>query len=150
MNLIAPVKSIMSTNLITVKPDDTLQVVKEKFDNHKIHHLPVVGPLKQIEGIISKTDFKHFMRGFSNFEVDKLIDKSRLQNRQAKEIMTPQLATVTSHTRINVILDIFLKNWFHAIPVVDHDELVGIVTTYDVIKLMSKEPIKLEDYSKQS
>lgn len=145
MNLIAPVKSIMSSKLITVNAEDSLEVVREKFNTHKIHHLPVVR-YKTLEGIISKTDFKHFLRGFSNFELDHMIDESRMKSRKAKEIMTPNLATVRSDTRINVILEIFLKNWFHAIPVVDDGELVGIVTTYDVIKLMSKEPIRLEDY----
>ena len=42
MNILAPVKTIMSTELLTVNPADKLTLVKEIFDEHNIHHLPVV------------------------------------------------------------------------------------------------------------
>lgn len=42
MNVLAPVKTIMSTDLLTVTPADKLTLVKEIFDEHNIHHLPVV------------------------------------------------------------------------------------------------------------
>ena len=56
MNVLAPVKSLMTTNLITVNPDDKLIKIKEIFEKNKIHHIPVVS-YKQIVGLVSKTDF---------------------------------------------------------------------------------------------
>jgi len=43
--------------------------------------------------------------------------------------------------RINVALEIFMVNRFHAIPVVENDELIGILTTYDIIKALATEPV---------
>ena len=67
MNVLDPVKSIMTTKLITVSTGDKLTVVKEIFDNNRIHHVPVVR-YKELVGIISKTDFMHFLRGFNRVQ----------------------------------------------------------------------------------
>ncbi len=147
MNVLAPISTIMTAKLHTVNPDDSLMQVKEIFDQHKIHHIPVVR-FKHIEGIVSKTDFLHFLRGFKSNEMDKFIDETRLRSWKAEEIMTKGLAKVESSDPIRTALEVFLVNRFHAIPVVDNNELVGIVTTFDVIKAIEDEPIPLENYKK--
>lgn len=143
MNVLAPVKSIMSTGLITVNPADKLTVVKEVFDTHNIHHIPVVR-FKEIVGIISKTDFLHFMRGFSRNDEDRFVNYARLRAYSAEDIMTKGLAKLTPDDRINVALEIFLANRFHAIPVTENNDLVGIVTTFDIIKALAVEEISPE------
>ncbi|MCB0617181.1 MAG: CBS domain-containing protein [Saprospiraceae bacterium] len=139
MNVLAPISTIMTTNLITVNPKDPLTTVKEVFEKHKIHHIPVVR-FKTIVGIVSKTDFLHFLRGFSKSDDDRFIDEARLKAYTVDEIMTTGMAKVESTDRINVALEVFKVNMFHAIPVVDNGELVGIVTTYDIIRALADEP----------
>ncbi len=142
MNVLAPVKTLMTTNLITVNPGDKLIKLKEIFENNKIHHIPVVS-YKQIVGLVSKTDFVYFMRGFSRNEEDRFVNEARLRAYKAEDIMTKGLAKLTPNQRINVALEIFLENRFHAIPVVDEasGELAGIVTTFDVIKALAGEEV---------
>ncbi len=142
MNVLAPVKTLMTTNLITVNPADKLIKIKEIFDNNKIHHIPVVN-YQQIVGLVSKTDFVYFMRGFSRNEEDRFVNEARLRAYKAEDIMTKGLAKLTPNQRINVALEIFLENRFHAIPVVEEKsgELVGIVTTFDIIKALASEEV---------
>ncbi len=147
MNVLAPVSSIMSKRLYTVSPDDSLEVVKELFDEHPIHHIPVVR-YKQIIGIVSKTDFLHFLHGFKGNDMDKFLDQTRLRAWKAEEIMTKGLAKIDSQEPIRTVLDVFLVNRFHAIPIVDEGELVGIVTTFDVMRELAGEPVPLENYEK--
>lgn len=144
MNILNPVKTIMSTKLITVNPMDKLTSVKEVFETHNIHHIPVVR-FRKIVGIISKSDFLHFLRGFRKTEEDRFVDNARLRVYHAEDIMTKNLAKVEPNDRINVALDIFLKNRFHAIPVVQDDELIGIVTTFDVIRKLAGEETTADD-----
>ena len=59
-----------------------------------------------------------------------------------------QAGTLSKPDFIRTALEVFLVNRFHAIPVVDNDELVGIVTTFDIIKAIESEPIPLENYKK--
>jgi acetoin utilization protein AcuB len=143
MNVLAPVKSIMTSELVTVNPADKLTVVKEIFDQNPIHHIPVVR-FKELVGIISKTDFMHFLRGFSRNEEDRFVNYARLRAYTAEDIMTKGLAILSPAERINVALDIFLTNRFHAIPVVEERDLVGIVTTFDVIKALADEDVTSE------
>ncbi len=140
MNVLAPVKTIMSSNLITVNPADKLTRVKEIFDEHNIHHIPVVR-FKELVGIISKSDFLHFLRGFSPNDEDRFVNYARLRAYTAEDIMTKGLAKLDPEDRINVALEIFLVNRFHAIPVVKGEELQGIVTTYDIIKTLARQSV---------
>jgi len=138
MNVMAPVSSIMSTKLYTVNPKDKLSVVKEVFDTNRIHHLPVVR-YKTIVGIISKTDLLYFLKGASHADgYENMLNEARLHNYTAEEIMTTGMAKLSSKDRIAVAVEVFKENLFHAIPVVDNGELVGIVTTYDIISALSE------------
>ena len=142
MNVLNPISSIMTKDVITVSPTDRLLSVKEVFDTHRIHHLPVVEDNK-IVGIISKTDLLHFIKGMAKGIHDELINKSRLQETFAREIMTTGLAKIEADERIMIALEVFKENLFHAILVVkDDNELVGILTTYDIIAALANEKIK--------
>jgi acetoin utilization protein AcuB len=140
MNVLAPIKTIMTSKMVTVNPSDKLTVIKELFEEHNIHHIPVVR-FKEIVGIVSKTDFMHFLRGFSRNEEDRFVNYARLRAYTAEDIMTDGLAKLGPDERINVALEVFMTNRFHAIPVVDKGELVGIVTTFDIIKKLNEEEI---------
>lgn len=137
MNILAPVSTIMTKDLITVNPKDNLKVIKEIFDSKRLHHIPVVR-YKKIVGIISKTDLLYFLKG-ANPEKEKTRNEKLLEKYTADEIMTTGMAKLESDDRINVALEVFKENLFHAIPVVDNDELTGIVTTYDIIKTLSED-----------
>ncbi len=131
----------MITKLITVNPQDKLTVVKEIFDKNNIHHIPVVR-YKEIVGMLSKTDFLHFLRGFNQNDEDRFVNEARLRAYTAEDLMTKRLAKLTPDERINVALEIFLVNRFHAIPIVnDAGELEGILTTFDIIKALAGEKV---------
>ncbi len=150
MNVFAPISSIMTTKLYTVSTEDNLSTVKEIFDTHRIHHIPVVH-VRQLAGMISRRDFEHFMGGMSHFEEDKQIGEHRLQHTKASEIMTTHLAKLEPDDRINVALEVFSKNLFHALPVVEGGELTGIVTPFDVMKaLLEEKPAHPEDVYEQA
>jgi acetoin utilization protein AcuB len=141
MNILAPVKSIMSSKLITVNPEDKLSRIQEIFDQNNIHHLPVVR-FKEIIGLVSKTDFLHFIRGFNQNEEDRFVNEARMRAYTAQDIMTTGLAKLNPNDRINVALELFMVNRFHAIPIVaEGNELVGILTTFDIIKAAAQEEV---------
>lgn len=137
----------MTKNLVTVDPNDALKEVKAIFDERNIHHIPVVR-YKKIIGIVSRTDFDQFSHGFKKGHVsgEDLIHTTRLETWKVKDIMTEGLAKVDSKEPIRTVLGLFKMNRFHAVPVVDNDELVGIVTTFDIINALAAEPIDLKDY----
>ncbi len=136
MNAYAPISTLMVTDLVTVNPEESLTHVKKIFDTHTFHHLPVVR-FRKIVGIISKTDFQHFTGGLNHAKESEI--NELLAGAKAEDIMTKGVGKLEPDDRINVALEIFSKNWFHALPVVKNDELVGMVTTQDVIKAVMNE-----------
>lgn len=147
MNILTPISAMMTTDVITVNPKDTLSTVKRKFDEHTIHHLPVVR-YKELVGIISKTDLLYFMKGLRvNESSDVQKNAIRLSHYCAKDIMTTGLATVESNEPLRTALEIFKENILHALPVVENNELIGIITTHDIVVALADEKIQLSDYN---
>lgn len=118
-----PISKIMTTNLITASPDVTLDKIKDIFQSRKIHHLPITKN-GQVIGLITTADLLWLNKPFEEYP-----------NIKAKDVMTTKVGKMGPHDKIGAAADVFLRNWFHAIPIVDDDnKLVGIVTTFDVLK----------------
>ncbi len=147
MNVLKPVSTIMTKQLVTVDPSDSLKAVGDIFKQHNIHHIPVVR-YKSIVGLVSRTDFNLFLHRAPQGEDkgNEMIQNTRMETWKVRDIMTDKLAKIDSNEPIRTVLGLFKMNRFHAIPVVDNDELVGIVTTFDIIDAIASEPINLEDY----
>ncbi|HNB62800.1 MAG TPA: CBS domain-containing protein [Saprospiraceae bacterium] len=130
-----PLSGIMSTNLITVSPGDKLSVVKDLFRGKRIHHIPVVQNGKLV-GLITTADLLWLNR--KHEEYDSIL---------VSEIMTTKLATLEPTDKIGSAAELFLLNHFHAIPVVEDGTLIGIVTSFDVLKYQFKKayPTQLVD-----
>ncbi len=138
MDFTAPVSRFMTRKLVTAVPEDRLTVIKEIFDTQRIHHIPVV-KFTTLVGIISKMDFIHFTKGHANMPHDEVMEKDLLEKYKAGDIMTKGIATIESAERLNVAIQIFSENLFHAIPIVDDGQLVGLLTTLDIIKVLVEE-----------
>ncbi|MBT8190766.1 MAG: CBS domain-containing protein [Saprospiraceae bacterium] len=145
MNLLESVSTIMTNNPVRLSPYDPLVKVKSIFEKMNIHHIPVVDEGKLV-GIVSKADFLFFKRGFNNTNVIQKMEEIRLNNYVVKDIMTSGLAKLEPDDKINVALEIFKKNIFHAIPVVKDGRLVGILTTHDIINRLADDKSAVSEY----
>jgi len=145
MNLLESVSTIMTNNPVRLSPYDPLVKVKSIFEKMNIHHIPVVDEGKLV-GIVSKADFLFFKRGFNNTNVIQKMEEIRLNNYVVKDIMTSGLAKLEPDDKINVALEIFKKNIFHAIPVVQDGRLVGILTTHDIINRLADDKSAVSEY----
>jgi len=127
------VSGIMSTNLITVGPEDNLQTVKDILINNRIHHVPVVEGKKMV-GLITTYDL---------FKLN--VDHKDYPRTKVANVMTKRLAFLEPTDKVGTAAEVFMEHLFHALPVVDKGELVGIVTTFDVLKYeYNKEyPVKV-------
>jgi len=145
MNLLERVNTIMTKDLITLQRYESLIKVERIFKDNAIHHIPIIEN-DVLVGMVSKSDYLFFKRGFQNTESNERTDQLRLKTHIVNDIMTRGLATLDSDDRINVALEIFKENLFHAIPIVDDKKLVGIVTTYDVIKHLADDKGAVNSY----
>lgn len=145
MNLLAPISTIMTNNVITLTPNAPVQRVKDIFEEKNIHHIPVQSN-HRVVGIVSKSDYLSFKNGFALSEDEKRLEKNRLLRWEVSDIMTKNLAKVETTDSIRTVLEVFKLNRFHALPVTEEGYLVGIVTTFDIINAVAEGGVKLEDY----
>lgn len=138
MNLLSPISTIMTKDLITLKPSDSIADAAAIFEQNKIHHLPIAID-DELVGIVSMSDYLFFRRGFLNTTEDKKTENIRLNNYEVNHIMTKGLATMGPSEKINVALEIFKENILHAIPIIKSGKLVGIVTTHDIITHLAND-----------
>lgn len=132
-----PVKHIMTSNVLSVKEEDQLKDVVALFRKNSFRHIPVTKGNK-ISGMISSTDINRLTFGalFANQEG---ADDAVLEMLSIPQVMTSHPEVVSSEASIKEVAEIFASKGFHALPVVDGNELKGIVTTTDVIKYMLEQ-----------
>lgn len=147
MNLLAPISTIMTHEIISLGPEDSLKSVENIFKAHKIHHIPVIDSDKLV-GMVSKSDYLFFKRGFNDNSIDLKVDLFRLKTHKVRDIMIKKLAILEPGDKINIALEIFKENLFHAIPIVTEGKVVGMLTSYDIIKHLADSKGAINQYGK--
>lgn len=132
-----PVKDIMTSNVFTVQENEKLARVIELFRKHKIRHLPVLSG-KKISGMISRTDINRLTFG-ALFDNQEGADEAILEILSIPQVMTSKPKVVAITDSVKDVAEIFANEEFHALPVVEGEELKGIVTTTDVIKYLLQQ-----------
>lgn len=136
MNPNAPIETIMTTKLVTVRPDTSLTEVANIFSKNNFHHLPVTDGQGSLLGIISREDFAKVAYVLAYRDNAQNADVIR-----AGDVMTKYPLSLNPDDSIGLAADIFLANKFHALPIIEGGVLVGLVTTHDLIAYSFKSPV---------
>jgi CBS domain-containing protein len=134
MNTERAISEIMTNGLVTVYPDTSAKKVLDIFKQNEFHHIPVVEKGEMLVGIISKEDFFRVSYILSQQTTGKTWTEKEYESMTAKEFMTEYPMTLAPEDTIGLAADIFLNNKFHALPVVEDQRLVGIVTSHDLLR----------------
>lgn len=117
------VKEVMSPNVVTIEQSESVLQAKSRFHKYDVHHLPVMNK-GAVVGILSSKD---------------LLSEDIDEEQRVGEVMEPNVLFIECNANVTVAANLFLKSDFHSLPVVDHKkELIGILTTMDLIKLIAK------------
>ena len=133
-----PVSSIMTTTVISLNTKDSLETAESLFKENNIRHIPVVGGSKVI-GMLSYTDLLRISFADAVGDDEQDVDTVVYNMFTIEQVMTKNLITVQSTTTIQEVAKILSKREFHALPVVDNDSLVGIITTTDLINFLLEQ-----------
>ncbi|MBV6440913.1 MAG: CBS domain-containing protein [Haliscomenobacteraceae bacterium CHB4] len=132
------VASIMSKPAVTLEGDANLIRVRDAFETHPTHYIPILRG-HDFLGIIHKTNFKFFMAGLLLHGDDFAINNFRLERTQAKDIMTTSEDAIPPDTPVETALKIMVEHHFQALPVVQGHTLVGVVTPFDILRAEHQE-----------
>lgn len=118
------VGEVMTNNPISVRPTDTLADCAAQMEKFKVGALLVTED-KNIHGIITQGDIVR--RAFQRREIP--------HNIKVAEIMQPDVVTVSPEKDIHDALMIMGNMNIKHLPVVENEELVGLLTNKDVLKI---------------
>lgn len=136
MKPIVPVSTIMTKNVVVLNINDSLSKAEDLFRKHKIRHIPVVSG-KNVVGIISDSDL--LKASLADYSDDETQITTTLYNMfTLEQVMTKNITTVVSFASVKEVAEIFAQNDFRALPVTYENQLVGIVTTTDIITYLLK------------
>ncbi len=131
MNLDASISTIMTTSVATVSPDQRILEIKHLYERPDFHsHIPVEENGRLV-GIVS---IVNFMRAIHDATLDD--SEPVYQSTLVREIMTPNPTSVSPETTIREVASILSEGDFHSVVVASGDEVKGIVTTTDLLRLM--------------
>jgi acetoin utilization protein AcuB len=124
----------MSRNLITVTPETSILKAKNLLKEHQVDQLPVVDG-KKLVGIITDRDIRDNSPSpattLSIHELNYLLSEIKVE-----KVMTKKVFTTTPGTAIEEAARLINEMHVNSLPVVAGDELVGLITTCDLLNVL--------------
>lgn len=145
-------KDIMTPDVIRVHDDWTLSELANAFTDHMISGAPVVDDTNKLVGVVSTTDLARqgtsravretvphdfYVRAWDLVSDDphgfSIQEESELK---VRDIMTPMIFSVSGDAGLDEMADTMIGGRVHRLLVTEGDEVVGIVTTLDMLKAL--------------
>jgi CBS domain-containing protein len=132
--------SVKGSNVVSIEPTATLETAVRTLAQHKIGALLVLGPDRRIIGILSERDI---VRVLAEQGASAL-------TQPLAQVMTRKVFTCSPSETIAVIMEWMTAGKFRHVPVIEQDQVVGVVSIGDVVKYrlqeMEHESAALRDY----
>ncbi len=146
-------KDIMTKEVITVKPDTSIEDLASILVKHGISGVPVVDDSGALYGIVTENDLisrnrrlhiptvVSFLDAAIYLETSRKFeeDVKRLAATRVSEICGRKVLTITEDTSVVDIATIMDEKKVHLLPVVKAGKLTGIVGKRDVVRSVARQ-----------
>ena len=119
------VNQVMSKNVLTLDKSTSLQEAAENMKKLNVGCVIVTENNNSI-GIITERDF-----------VTKIVAEGRPLFTEIQEVMSSPLITIDSEETIWEASELMKERSIHKLPVKENEQITGIVTTTDIVKISS-------------
>ena len=143
------VGDLMTLHPFTVRTDEDAQTVYDLMTEKRIRHVPVHDGRGALVGLISHRDMLENALYAAN-TLGPSQSRDLLRRMSVAEIMTTKPETTTPDTELERAGKVLLENKFGCLPVMEGNELVGILTESDFVRYFVKGQLaaKAQDASK--
>ena len=156
------VRDLMTTQLVTLQPTDTVKKAAIKFAVDNISGAPVVDNRNHLLGILSENDILNTILKYqialddenhdsviltysmdSPSETDDILKKvsEEISNLEVSAIMTRTVLTTTPDTTIMEVLRAMIEMKVNRVPVVEKGVVIGIISRGDIIFALYKRKV---------
>lgn len=150
------VKDVMTTEVVTAKPTDTVADLAKTLLEHSISAVPVVEGDKLV-GVVSEgdlvsrteigTDSRHRSWWLQLFTSDSKLTNEYVKSHAHKvsDVMTKDVVTVSEDTDLSEVAHLLEKNHIKRVPVIKDGKLAGVVSRADILQKLAaheQNPLK--------
>lgn len=149
------VRDVMTGNVISIRPDDTILEAARIMLQNRISGLPVVDARGHLVGMVTEGDF--LRRGEIGTQrqrpkwLEFLLGPGRLageyaraSGRKIEEVMTAEPVTVNENDTLEKVVELMERRRIKRLPVVRDGELVGIVSRANLVRALVSMKSKVE------
>jgi len=125
---LSTIKSIMSTNVVSVDRKKLVCELEGLFVSHKISAAPLVDTSGEITGFVTKSDINrfHFTNGDPYYT-------------RVCEIASPIVVTIDVSASLEEAANLMIEKHLHHLLVVDSSGMVGLLSSFDFLKLVVRK-----------
>lgn len=127
------VADCMTKTPIVIGPTESLAAAMELMSQHHIRHLPVVDKARHLVGFITDRDLRRAAP--SMFQPNASDPQQLLEGIAVERVMIRSPATTVPTQRLADLVKLMIEKKYGALPVLDGQRLVGIVSTIDVLRV---------------
>lgn len=127
---------IMSRDLVTVRPEASLEKVAGIFRRHGFTSLPVVSESGALSDVIFQLNL---IVGLSEVQSGRFSLRSTRSRKLASDIMSVVTFTVNEDAPIGLLVSRLSEKGTDAVLVVSRKKLSGVVTQTDLISALARE-----------
>ena len=120
--------AIMTPNLVTVRPDASIEEAIDLLLEQQISGLPVTDDEGRLVGVI--TEFALLAMSYDR----------RVKNHTVSQHMTRDVVTVDVDDPINRVADLCIVHRVRRVPVMKNGRLVGVIARRDVLRALVESP----------
>ena len=122
------IADLMVKDVITILPHKSIGHVKDIMKKNKISAVPVINSENVPIGILTSTDFQ----------------KDLNESSPVSTILPESIIQVPAYNNIDIAAKLMLKQKIHHVLVTHEKELVGIISSFDLIKLIAQKKVSLK------
>lgn len=145
------IKDIMTSDIVTVREDDTVEKCANLLITHNLSGLPVLDESGKVKGIVTEGDLirrasrvkgpaaLEVLGGIFYLESPKkfMDDLIKTMGNSAKDIMTKDVITVDPDKTVEEAATLLVQNKIKRLPVIDKEgNLIGIVSRKDIMNYL--------------
>jgi predicted transcriptional regulator len=118
----------MTENIVNIDPEKMVCELEGLFISHNISAAPLVDQDGKVSGFVTKSDINrfHFTEGDPYYT-------------RAWEIANPKVSTIEAEASIEEAANLMLEKYLHHLLVVNEDDIVGMLSSFDFIKFVAEK-----------
>jgi CBS domain-containing protein len=132
------VEDVMTRSLRVTEPDCPIGKVTKDMTTHRFRRLPVVSD-GVLFGIVTATDIMKYLGTGKVFDQLVTGDVAEVMGLPVRNLVSGKLFTISPEKSIHDAARMLLDKGVGALPVIESDRLIGLVTEFDLVRVLSGE-----------